>query len=68
MADEPKALQRGLTCVDIPWLPSRYPESRRLVNEIVLGEESERTVSLHVEDPAEEKPPKILSLEAVRVS
>jgi pyrroloquinoline quinone (PQQ) biosynthesis protein C len=36
-----KALQRGLTCVDTPWLPSRYPESRRLVNEIVLGEESD---------------------------
>jgi pyrroloquinoline quinone (PQQ) biosynthesis protein C len=36
-----KALQRGLTCVGTPWLPSRYPESRRLVNEIVLGEESD---------------------------
>lgn len=36
-----KALQRGLTCVDVPWVPSTFPESRRLVNEIVLGEETD---------------------------
>ena len=36
-----KTLQRGLTCVDAAWVPSRFPASRRLVNEIVLGEESD---------------------------
>jgi hypothetical protein len=36
-----KTLQRGLTCVDIPWSPSPLAESRRLINEIVFGEESD---------------------------
>ena len=43
-----KTLQRGLTCVEVPWLPSLFPLSRRLVNEIVLGEESD----LHAGRPA----------------
>jgi hypothetical protein len=36
-----KALQRELTCVDIPWVPNGEPLSRRLINEIVLEEESD---------------------------
>ena len=36
-----KALQRQLTCVDVPWLPTPDPVARRLVNEVVLDEESD---------------------------
>lgn len=36
-----KALQRLLTCVEVPWIPTPDPEARRLVNEIILDEESD---------------------------
>ena len=37
-----KALQQSLTCVDVPWLPTSERLGCRLVNEIVLGEESDQ--------------------------
>ena len=36
-----KALQRSLTCVDLPWRPTGDPEVRHLINDIVTGEESD---------------------------
>ncbi len=38
-----KRLQREITCVSLPWKPSQYPKHVvRMINEIVLGEESDK--------------------------
>ena len=36
-----KSLQRNLTCTSIPWVPVGSAQTRYLINEIVLGEESD---------------------------
>jgi hypothetical protein len=36
-----KTLQRGLTCVQVPWVPAGPTSSRHLINDIVLVEESD---------------------------
>ncbi len=39
-----KALQSKLTCTTTPWFPSKNPETRYLINEIVLAEETDLTL------------------------
>src|SRR3954463_15401135 len=36
-----KSLQRNLTCVTVPWIPTGPTGSRRLINDIVMVEESD---------------------------
>jgi Protein of unknown function (DUF3050) len=37
-----KSLQRSLTCVSVPWVPTGPNSTRRLINDIVLVEESDK--------------------------
>jgi hypothetical protein len=36
-----KTLQRALSCVDIPWIPAGNPHTRRLIDDIVMTEETD---------------------------
>lgn len=36
-----KTLQNNLTCTKVPWFPHGSPDTRHLINEIVVGEESD---------------------------
>ncbi|HLA56604.1 MAG TPA: DUF3050 domain-containing protein [Flavobacterium sp.] len=40
-----KALQQKLTCTTTPWFASKHPETRYLINEIVLAEESDLAIN-----------------------
>jgi len=40
-----KTLQQSFTCVQVPWVPQGDPMIRQMINEIVLGEESDSVVS-----------------------
>ena len=39
-----KALQSRLTCTTTPWFATKNPETRYLINEIVLAEETDLTL------------------------
>ena len=40
-----KTLQNNLTCTSVPWFPRGTADTRQLINEIVLGEESDVDLS-----------------------
>ncbi|MEH2708487.1 DUF3050 domain-containing protein [Bradyrhizobium elkanii] len=43
-----KSLQKALTCVEVPWVPVGTPRLRRLINEIVLEEETDEVEGVPV--------------------
>jgi hypothetical protein len=43
-----KSLQRNLTCVTVPWVPTGPTDTRRLINDIVLTEESDVLSGGHI--------------------
>lgn len=40
-----KSLQNSLTCISVPWFPVGDADTRHLINEIVLGEESDTDIT-----------------------
>jgi len=36
-----KRLQQDMTCTRVPWLPADDPKAARLINDIVIGEETD---------------------------
>ncbi|MEW7291759.1 DUF3050 domain-containing protein [Aquimarina sp. 2304DJ70-9] len=42
-----KALQKELTCVSVPWTPKGNPSIRKLINEIVMDEETDQDKNGH---------------------
>jgi hypothetical protein len=43
-----KSLQRNLTCVTVPWVPVGPTGTRRLINDIVLAEESDEVAGAYL--------------------
>lgn len=40
-----KRLQREFTCTTLPWLPPEHPQACRIMNDIILGEESDQDLN-----------------------